>query len=77
MVFSRWFDGLVTGSKEEEYGKLMLWLNRDLSLLVIDDHHSDSSHSLSKDYLRPFSRIFGLEETENSTLIRTTSHVAS
>jgi hypothetical protein len=37
-----------TGSKEEEYGKILFLFNRELWLLVINDHHSDLSYSLNK-----------------------------
>ena len=55
-----------TGSKEEEYGKFVFLFNRELWLLVINDHHSDLSYSLNKIILDLPPVFFGLVEAGNS-----------
>ena len=37
-----------TGSKKEEYEKVVFLFNGELWLLVINDHHLDLSYSLNK-----------------------------
>ena len=63
--FSRWFDRLDTGSKEEEYGKFVFLFNRKLSCLVINDDHLFSSYSLNKIILDHSPVFFGLVEAGN------------
>ncbi len=55
-----------TGSKEEEYEKFVFSFNQELLLLVINDHHSDLSYSLNKNFFRLFPVFFGLVEAGNS-----------
>ena len=66
MIFSRWFDGLDTGSKDKEYGKFMFLFNRKLSCLGINDAHLYSSYSLNKIILDHSPVFFGLVEAGNS-----------
>ena len=66
MIFSRWFDGLDTGSKDKEYGKFMFLFNRKLSCLGISDAHLYSSYSLNKIILDDSPVFFGLVEAGNS-----------
>ena len=68
MIFSRWFDGLDSGSKEEEYRKFVFLFNRKLSCLVINDHHLDSSYSLNKIILDLSPVFFGLVEAGTDNL---------
>jgi len=63
--FSRWFHGLDTGSKEEEFRKLLFLFKSKLSRLVINDDHSDSSYSLNKIILDLSPVFFGLVEAGN------------
>ena len=65
VFFSRSFDGLDTGSKEEEYGKFVFLFNTEIWLLVINDHNSDLSYSLNKIILDLSPVFFGLVEAGN------------
>ena len=66
LILSRWFDGLDTGSKDEEYGKVFFLFNWKLSWFLINDDNSDSLYSLSKIILDLSPVFFGLVEARHS-----------
>ena len=65
MIFNRRFDGLDTGSKEEEYWKFVFLFNIKSSCLVINDHHLDLPYLLNKIILDYSPLFFGIEEAGN------------
>ena len=65
VFFSRWFDGLDTGSKEGEYGKSCFYSIWKYSFFVINDLKLDRSYILNKIILDLFPVFFGLVEAGN------------